>query len=114
MPLFRFESSLSLPSILSEMGMPDAFDGRVADFSGITDPPSNGLSISGAYHRATIEVNDIGTEASAATVIVMMEVSAEVAMDPVHLIVDRPFMFAIVERETGAVLFMGRVLNPKK
>ncbi|MEJ7654159.1 MAG: serpin family protein [Chloroflexia bacterium] len=44
----------------------------------------------------------------------MMEVSAEVAMDPVHLIVDRPFMFAIVERKSKVILFMGRVMNPNE
>lgn len=67
-----------------------------------------GLWISDALHKATIAVDEVGTEATAATVIAM----EESAMERAEFEATRPFMLAIVERETGNVLFLGRVLNP--
>ena len=107
MPRFKFESDLPLAELLPGMGMPDAFGN--ADFSGIAK--GGGLSISGAFHRATIAADEEGTEATAATVLVVRETSAS-SETPPHLTIDRPFIFAIVERETGAILFLGRVTNP--
>jgi serpin B len=104
LPRFDFESTLDLQEILPEMGMTDAFG--PADFSGITDPSS--LFIDAAIHKATIAVDEKGTEAAAVTVIAM----AESAMPPAELTLDRPFIFAIIERQSDAILFLGRVLNP--
>ena len=104
MPQFDFESQLDLTTILPEMGMPDPFG--PADFSGITGTAD--LFIATALHHATIAVDEKGTEAAAVTVIGM----EESAMPRAEITLDRPFIFAIVERETGAVLFMGRVVNP--
>lgn len=103
MPKFDYDMDLDLVDVLSEMGMADAFHGE-ADFSGI----AGGLSISDALHKATITVDEEGTEAAAATIIAM-EVSA---MEGAELSLDQPFIYAIVERETGAILFLGRVMHP--
>ena len=106
MPKFDFESELNLPDLLKEMGMTDAFNLGAADFSGIVD--GSGLYISAALHKGTIKVDELGTEAAAATVIAM----AESAMPRAEMNLDRPFIFAILERETGTILFLGRVMDP--
>jgi len=106
-PKFEFESELSLANVLSEMGMPIAMSAE-ADFSGMTG--SKDLFISDVFHKAYVNVNEEGTEAAAATAVVMME--SAMPADPVQLTVDRPFFFLIRDQETGAVLFFGRVLNP--
>jgi serpin B len=107
MPKFDFESDLALHNVLPDMGMPDPFDDIAADFSGMADPEQ--LFIAAALHKATIAVDEKGTEAAAVTVVVMEDESAP---ETVELTLDRPFIFAIIERETGAILFLGRVTNP--
>jgi serpin B len=107
MPKFEFESEFSLKDTLTEMGMPIAFSGD-ADFSGMTG--TRDLSISAVLHKAFVSVDEAGTEAAAATAVIVGETampgqSAEVT-------IDRPFIFLIRDIETGAVLFIGRVLNP--
>jgi serpin B len=106
MPRFEFESQLDLAQLLPEMGMPTPFGGA-ADFSGIAD--NGGLYISDALHKANITVNEKGTEAAAATLVII----AESEMPRAEVTLDRPFMFAIRARDTGAILFLGRVVNPK-
>jgi serpin B len=106
MPKFDFESSFDLGETLAAMGMPDAFSGS-ADFSGMTG--SQELSISGVVHKAFISVDEEGTEAAAATGIGM---PASAPQEHVELIIDRPFVFLIRDSETGAILFVGRVVNP--
>ncbi len=106
MPRFGFRSSLNLNSPLQALGMVDAFS-QNADFSGITTAEQ--LYITGVFHQAFVAVNEEGTEAAAATAVVdgTTSVPEEVTLD-----VDRPFLFFIRDRPTGAVLFMGRVLDP--
>ncbi len=106
-PKYEFESELSLARILAEMGMPAAMSGE-ADFSGMTG--SKDLFISDVFHKAFVSVDEEGTEAAAATAVVMTE--SAMPASPVELTVDRPFFFLIRDNETGAVLFFGRVLNP--
>ena len=106
-PRFEFESEISLAQTLAEMGMPSAFSGA-ADFSGMTG--SNDLYISDVFHKAFVSVDEEGTEAAAATAVVMKMVSAP--LNPVELTVDRPFLFLIREHETNSILFMGRVVEP--
>jgi len=106
MPKFEFTSDFSLAETLAEMGMPDAFSGS-ADFSGITNEES--LFISDIIHKAFVSVDENGTEAAAATA-VMMAGSAPV--EPAKITVDQPFIFFIRDIETGTTLFIGRVLNP--
>lgn len=114
----RFEAtpaaSLSLEQELVALGMPLAFDRNRADFSGMADPPNpdERLSIDDAFHKAFVKVDEKGTEAAAATAVVM---TARGAMRPQKIAefkADHPFLFFIVEKESGLVLFMGRVTEP--
>lgn len=105
MPKFTFESRFSLADTLAAMGMPNAFS-EAADFSGIDG--SGGLSISHVEHKAFVAVDELGTEAAAATGVGMI-----VSGPPVSLTIDRPFLFLIQELTTGTVLFVGRVVDPR-
>ena len=107
MPRFEFDSEFSLKDTLAEMGMPIAFSGA-ADFSGMTGSPD--LCISEVLHKAFVSVDEAGTEAAAATAVVMKLTGMPI--QPVEFTVDRPFIFLIRDIETGAILFVGRVLNP--
>jgi len=105
MPKFQFDSSFSLNDTLSAMGMPVAFSDK-ADFSGITG--NLDLHISDVVHKAFVAVDEEGTEAAAATGVVI-----GVAAAPADsMMVDKPFIFLIRDIKTGAILFVGRVLNP--
>ena len=106
-PKFEFETELSLAEVLVDMGMPAAMSPE-ADFSGMTG--SKELFISDVFHKAFVSVDEEGTEAAAATAVVMTE--SAMPASPVKITVDRPFLFLIRDNETGAVLFLGRVLNP--
>jgi serpin B len=88
------------------MGMPDAFSGR-ADFSGMTGDKE--LFISAVIHKAYVDVNEEGTEAAAATGIVMKLTAVE--PPPPIFRADRPFVFIIRDKQSGSILFMGRVAN---
>ena len=107
MPLFEFESEFSLDKTLAGMGMADAFGAR-ADFSGMTG--SRDLWIRAVVHKAFVSVDEKGTEAAAATGVVMLESGP--GKEPIAVTVDRPFIFLIRDTGTGTVLFMGRVSNP--
>jgi len=108
MPKFEFESDFSLGETLAAMGMPDAFLWEVADFSGMTG--NRDLFIGDVIHKAFVSVDEAGTEAAAATAIVMP--TAMPPEEPVEVTVDRPFVFLIHDIETSAILFVGRILNP--
>ena len=107
MPKFEFDSEFSLKNTLSEMGMPIAFSGA-ADFSGMTGTLD--LRISEVLHKAFISVDEAGTEAAAATAVIVGE--SGMPGQPVEVTIDHPFIFLIRDIETGAVLFVGRVMNP--
>lgn len=107
LPRFTFESDVPLTKTLKAMGMEIAFSSD-ADFSGIDG--SRGLAITDVLHKAFVAVDEKGTEAAAATAVVVGETSVPV-FEP--LAVDRPFLFLIRDDETGAVLFIGRVLDPR-
>ena len=106
-PKFEFESELSLADTLIAMGMPLAFS-DLADFSGMTG--DRDLLISDVFHKAYVNVDEEGTEAAAATAVVMKATSAPA--DPLEIKVDRPFIFLIRENQTNSILFMGRVVSP--
>ena len=106
-PLFEFESEFNLGDTLAGMGMPDAFDDR-ADFSGMTG--SRDLGISRVVHKAFVSVDEMGTEAAAATGVVTA--ASGPSKEPISVTVDRPFIFLIRDIGTGTVLFLGRVSNP--
>jgi len=107
MPKFEFESEFSLSKTLAAMGMPVAFSMN-ADFSGMTG--NRDLYIDDVLHKAFVSVDEAGTEAAAATA-VMMRLTAMPGI-PVVVTIDRPFIFLIRDIETGAILFIGRVSNP--
>lgn len=107
MPVFEFTSSMSLRSVLQSLGMESAF-GSGANFSGFTG--IRDLYISDVVHKAFVKVDEEGTEAAAATAVVMNMLSMPVA--PVIMDINRPFMFLIQDNSTGSIVFMGRVMNP--
>ena len=108
-PRFQLETRYSLPETLASMGMPAAFSDQ-ADFSGMDGTKS--LSVGDVIHKAFIEVNEEGTEAAAATAVVEKAMaSAHEPPTPVFN-ADHPFIFLIQDRESGNILFMGRVDNP--
>jgi len=108
-PRFKFETRYLLKSKLSEMGMPEAFSDSLADFGGITGHKD--LYISQVIHQAMIDVNEEGSEAAAATAVIMNGKSIEFDMKEVFR-ADHPFIFMIVQNATGSILFIGRVSNP--
>jgi len=108
LPRFRFESSWRLDDTLKAMGMPTAFSGD-ADFSAMNG--RKGLFISAVTHRAFVAVDEKGTEAAAATAVVMERKGRPA--EPRLFKADRPFLFCIRDRETGALLFLGRVSDPR-
>jgi len=110
-PKFKFETQYSLPDTLSAMGMPTAFSGN-ADFSGMDGEKD--LYISDVVHKAYIEVNEGGTEAAAATAVVMIESARDPASEtPIPVFkADHPFLFVIQDNNTGTILFAGRVADP--
>jgi serpin B len=108
MPQFEFESEFSLNDTLAEMGMPIAFS-DAADFSGMTGNPE--LAISDVVHKAFVAVDEAGTEAAAATA-VEVGLTAVPGESSVKVTLDHPFIFLIRDIETGAILFVGRVMNP--
>ena len=114
MPKFEFESEFSLRDTLKAMGMLDAFDDKIADFSGMDgrsclagDGPC--LLIDNVFHKAFVSVDEEGTEAAAATGVVARLLSGR--PEPKKVMVDRPFIFLIRDRTTDAILFVGRVEN---
>ena len=107
MPKFEFESEFSLSKTLAVMGMPVAFSAN-ADFSGMTG--NRELFIKDVIHKAFVAVDEAGTEAAAATAVIMP--ASMPSGEPVQVTVDRPFIFLIRDIETGAILFAGRVVNP--
>ena len=111
-PKFKFETKYFMANDLKEMGMPTAFSGS-ADFSGMTG--KRDLFISKVIHQAFIEVNEKGTEAAAATTVVMEFTSTGGPSETPKILIfraDHPFMFLIQHNATGNILFMGRVINP--
>ena len=108
LPKFKFESEFGLADQLSALGMTDAFDPDQADFSGMTE--RNDLYISAILHKAVVAVDEKGTEAAAATAVIVTATGAPVF--DITLTIDRPFIFIIRDIPTGQILFIGRVLNP--
>jgi serpin B len=110
MPRFKIEAKYDLKPPLSALGMGVAFDPDRADFSRIADVSPERLFIQKAIQKAVVEVDEEGTKAAAATGITVGVTS--VPVDQFNLVVDRPFLFAIVHQPTGVVLFLGIVRSP--
>jgi serpin B len=99
-----------MASVLKSMGMTDAFAPGAADLSGMNG--GRDLFISAVVHEAYVEVNEEGTEAAAATGVAISLTSVPIDRPPVFR-ADHPFLFVIRHKQTGSILFIGRVTNPK-
>ena len=108
MPKFDFITATDAKEPLANLGMAEAFDMELADFSGITR--SDMLYITDVLHKAAITVDETGTEAAAATAVIVG--LRGMPSEPISMIIDRPFMFFIRHIPTGSIIFMGRVVNP--
>ncbi len=110
LPRFKITSRFRLDEALKSMGMADAFSDERANFAGMDGRP-DWLYIGAALHKAFVEVNEAGTEAAAATGVVML--ARGLPRTPVTFRADRPFLFLIRDNVTGSILFMGQVVDPR-
>jgi serpin B len=108
-PKFTYESEFNLNDALIALGMTDAFDPGRADFSGMDG--TRDLYISDVLHKAFVSVDEEGTEAAAATAVIMSLTSAPMG-ELITFTIDRPFIYMIRDQQTGTILFLGRVLDP--
>jgi serpin B len=109
MPKFtlRWEALLNEP--LQSLGMRLAFQGDIADFTRMSRPVGNHLYISKVKQKSFVDVHEEGTEAAAAT---SVEISVTCTCGPRVIRIDRPFVFAIRERLSGTILFLGKIVRP--
>jgi len=110
LPKFTTEASFRLNDALQALGMGDAFDAARADFSGMDG--ARDLFIGSVLHKAFVAVDENGTEAAAATAVIMELMSAPI-LEPIEFTIDRPFVYLIRDNQTGMLLFVGRVLDPR-
>ncbi|XP_052434655.1 leukocyte elastase inhibitor isoform X7 [Carassius gibelio] len=107
LPRFKMEETYDMKSLLISMGMEDVFDGKKVNLSGMS--PNNDLVVSKVIHKAFVEVNEEGTEAAAATAVVVMKKGRRI---PRAFIADHPFLFFIRHNPTKSILFCGRFCSP--
>ena len=107
LPKFKIESEFDLNKTLSELGIKEAFT-EAADFSGITEAEK--LYISKVVHKANIAVDEEGTEAAAATAVMMRKTSA--LLEDVDFIVNKPFIYILRNNKNNCIYFMGKIINP--
>ena len=113
LPKFKFTYFSSLNDILKEMGMRNAFTER-ADFSGINKNKQEKLMISNILHKAFIDVTETGTEAAAATAVIMALTSAPPSQKPITFKANHPFIFIIRDNQTRQIFFIGKLNHPKE
>lgn len=106
LPKFKFSYDKKLKEILTDMGMGIAFS-DMANFTGINS--SVGLSITEVKHKTFVEVNEEGTEAAAVT---SVEIGVTSVPEITYFIADKPFIFAIVEKQTKSIVFIGKINEP--
>ncbi len=110
LPKFEYEYELSMNKILQDMGITDAFDGGKADLSGIGDASIGNLFIGNVKHKTFISVGEKRTKAAAVTSVIVCTLSAEITGErPKTVILDRPFVYMIIENETALPIFIGTV-----
>ncbi|KHO54127.1 MAG: serpin B [archaeon GW2011_AR18] len=113
-PKFKFETKYFMAQDLVNMGMPTAFSDN-ADFTGMEDKPDEDLKIDQVIHQAFVEVNEEGTEAAAATAVIMVGITSVGHAPKIPIFrADHPFIFIIQQKETGNILFLGKVNDPNK
>jgi serpin B len=115
LPTFTIDppESMRLDKALQTLGMKDAFDPTAADFTGMANPkdPRERVFVSSVIHKAFVKVDERGTEAAAATALGAPGGAPPPKATELH--VDRPFLFAILDRASGLIMFLGRVVDPK-
>tara|TARA_R110002096_G_scaffold401386_6_gene598281 strand:- start:20003 stop:20416 length:414 start_codon:yes stop_codon:yes gene_type:complete len=115
LPAFEIAGAeLALKDALLKLGMTLPFDPRGADFTKMANPEKDAdkLYISGAFHKAFVKVDESGTEAAAATAVVMATRGGAPA-PPMAFVANHPFLFTIEDTKSGAILFVGRVVDPR-
>lgn len=110
LPRFKFDYEIQLNNALKALGMESVFDDARANFSNMTSQP---VVIDEVKHKTFVEVNEEGTEAAAATSIAIAPTSLSMPETPFQMIVNRPFFCAIRDNQTGIILFMGSIREPK-
>lgn len=109
LPKFRYEVSNQLKQPLQGMGLTDAFQANTADFSSASQEP---VFLSDVIQKTFIDLNEHGTSAAAATVITAATTGAPVEEERKTIVFDQPFLYAIIDDESGLPLFLGTVANP--
>jgi serpin B len=109
LPRLKLENSYDLGGVLSEMGMARAFTMR-AELGGISEEP---LKVSFVKQKTFVAVNEEGTEAAAATTMAVAALAIRREEAPFRFVVDRPFFVAIRERQSGLILFLGAIFDPR-
>ena len=110
-PIFETEFSTEMSQALKGMGMPLAFDLAKADFSGLGHSDDGNIAIGRVIHKTFISVAEKGTKAGAATVVEMLDEGAAFVEDPKNVILDRPFLYMIIDTETSTPLFIGTLMS---
>ncbi len=112
LPRLELSYGASLAAVLKQLGMRDMFDETVSNFGGITPDPE-GLVVSGVVHKAWVKVDEEGTEAAATTAVVMATCQGYTKPPvPIPFAVERPYHFLIQDERSGAILFLGHVMDP--
>jgi serpin B len=111
LPKFKLSAQFSLATPLAEMGMTDAFSPN-ADFSGLDG--ARDLSLSAVVHKALVDVNEEGTEAAAATGVIIRSMAVMRPRPTPIFRADHPFMFLIRDNHSGSILFLGRLIDPTR
>lgn len=111
LPRFKAEQSFELPKTLQGLGMVKAFDPLEADFTAMAEG-GDGFYIDEVKHKAVVDVSETGTKAAAVTSVGVVA-SAEPPSEPIEMDVNRPFFFAIEDRDTGSWVFIGSVFDPR-
>ena len=112
MPKFETESSLELSEVLQNMGITDAFDWRVADLSGLGTSTIENLEIEKVFHKTFIMVDEKGTKAGAATAELVAPGDSAPREDPKEVILDRPFLYLLIDCKTNTPFFLGSMMDP--
>ena len=111
LPVFESEYSADMCTVLTDMGMTDVFDQELADLSGLGHSEAGNIYISRVLHKTYISVNEKGTRAGAATVVEASDGAAAVVEEPKRIVLDRPFVYMIVDCENGFPLFIGTMMD---
>lgn len=111
LPKFEASYSIELKDSLKKLGLNDCFEADKADFSDMAKSDFGNIWVASTLHKTFISVDDTGTKAAAVTTVVMVDESA--LIDEIYIVLDRPFIYAIIDNETNLPLFIGTMMNPE-